>query len=50
MTNQHHTVFYTGVTSELIPRVYEHKTKLYPKASLQNTTLISWSILRDSIL
>jgi putative endonuclease len=32
MTNQHHTVFYTGVTSDLQARVYEHKTKYYPKS------------------
>ncbi|MTI41910.1 GIY-YIG nuclease family protein [Fulvivirga lutimaris] len=32
MTNQHHTVFYTGVTSNLIARVQEHKMKVYPKS------------------
>lgn len=32
MTNQHNTVLYTGVTSNLSSRVYEHKTKLYPKS------------------
>lgn len=32
MTNTHHTVFYTGVTSDLNTRVYEHKIKLYPKS------------------
>ena len=32
MTNQHHTVYYTGVTSDLIARVQEHKMKVYPKS------------------
>ena len=32
MTNKHHTVFYTGVTSELIYRIQEHKDKIYPKS------------------
>ena len=32
MTNQHHTVLYTGVTSRLFKRVHEHKTKLHPKS------------------
>ncbi|MEQ8245766.1 GIY-YIG nuclease family protein [Fulvivirga sp.] len=32
MTNQHHTVYYTGVTSDLIARVQEHKMKAYPKS------------------
>ena len=25
LTNQRHTVFYTGVTSDLIQRIYQHK-------------------------
>jgi putative endonuclease len=32
MTNKHHTVLYTGVTSNLSRRVHEHKTKLHPKS------------------
>lgn len=32
MTNMHHTVYYTGVTSDLITRVHQHKTKYYPKS------------------
>jgi putative endonuclease len=30
MTNEHHTVLYTGVTSDLEQRVFQHKTKEYP--------------------
>ena len=29
MTNTHHTVIYTGVTSNLVKRVYQHKTKAF---------------------
>jgi len=32
MNNEHHTVFYTGVTSDLNSRVFEHKSKLYPNS------------------
>jgi putative endonuclease len=30
MTNKYHKVLYTGVTSELHARVYQHKEKLIP--------------------
>ena len=32
MTNKHYTVFYTGVTSNLVARVQQHKQKFYPKS------------------
>ena len=30
MTNAHHTVLYTGVTSDLISRIQQHIFKLHP--------------------
>jgi putative endonuclease len=32
MTNKNNHVLYTGVTSNLEKRVYEHKTKTYPSS------------------
>lgn len=29
-TNVHHQVIYTGVTSNLVSRIWQHKTKFYP--------------------
>ncbi len=32
MTNKVHSVLYTGVTSSIIDRVWEHKNKTYPNS------------------
>ena len=32
LTNKHHTVFYTGVTSDLYVRITDHREKRYPKS------------------
>lgn len=32
LTNQHHTVFYVGVTSDLASRFIEHRDRIYPKS------------------
>jgi putative endonuclease len=32
ITNKYNTVLYTGVTSELRARIWEHKIKFYPKS------------------
>jgi putative endonuclease len=30
LTNRHHTVLYTGVTNNLVRRIYEHREKVTP--------------------
>jgi len=32
LTNKRHTVLYTGVTSSIISRIWEHKNKVYPNS------------------
>jgi len=32
MTNKHNTVLYTGVTSDLIARIQQHRNRDYPKS------------------
>jgi putative endonuclease len=44
ITNQYNTVLYTGVTAEFRARIYEHKTKFYPKSftAKYNCNKIVW--------
>ena len=44
VTNQYNTVLYTGVTSALRARIFEHKTKFYPKSftAKYNCNKIVW--------
>lgn len=32
IVNKNHTVFYTGVTSDLYARIVEHREKVYPRS------------------
>ena len=32
LTNKNRTVFYTGVSADLTGRIYQHKTKHYPRS------------------
>ena len=32
ITNKHHTTLYTGVTSDLRSRLWQHKTKYFPRS------------------
>jgi len=49
MTNKNHTVLYTGVTSDLPKRVYEHREKLTKgfSAKYNCDTLVYYEIFED---
>ncbi|WP_353684680.1 GIY-YIG nuclease family protein [Thermodesulfovibrio sp. 3907-1M] len=49
MTNKYNTVLYTGVTNNLIKRVYEHKNKLVKgfTSKYNITKLVYYEIARD---
>ena len=44
ITNEYNNVLYTGVTSELRARIFEHKTKFYPESftAKYNCNKIVW--------
>ena len=44
ITNQYNNVLYTGVTSQLRARIWEHKTKFHPKSfsARYNCNKIVW--------
>ena len=50
LTNKNHTVLYTGVTRDLIRRVYEHKIHADPKsftAKYKTTKLVYFEMTND---
>ena len=49
MTNKHNKVLYTGITSDLKRRVYEHKEKLIPGFTKQYNVskLVYYEIYQD---
>lgn len=43
LSNKYHNVLYTGVTNNIIKRVYEHKTKVHTGfTSRYNCTVLLW--------
>jgi len=51
LTNRHHTVLYTGVTSDLIGRMLDHQQKTFPFSftARYNVTKLIYFKLYDSI-
>ncbi len=46
--NRRHTVFYVGVTNDLVRRVFEHKVKHYKKGFTANTIATTSPTSRNS--
>lgn len=51
LTNKHHNVLYTGVTSNLVVRMQEHRSKIYPGSftSRYNVDQLVYFLLYDTI-
>jgi putative endonuclease len=51
LTNKYHTVFYTGMTSELQSRIYQHKEKIVPGFTKRYNTdkLVYYEEIADSL-
>jgi putative endonuclease len=51
LSNQNHTVLYTGVTSNLANRIYQHKTGVFKNAftSKYNTNILVYYEMIDRI-
>ena len=52
ITNKNNTVIYVGATSALRARIWEHKTKFYPKSftAKYNCDKIVWYEVFDTIM
>ena len=52
LTNKHNTVLYVGVTTALRARIWEHKSKYYPKSfsARYNCDKIVWYEFHDTIM
>jgi len=51
VTNKYHTVLYTGVTSDLVGRMQEHRSKCYPSSftARYNADKLVYYYLYDTI-
>jgi len=50
MTNNHNTVLYTGITNDLVKRIYQHKEKTVPSFTKRYniTKLVYYEVHNDA--